>query len=207
MARVAPQIETLFDLDPTGGFVMPGADVMVHTAESVVEPAIDVRDPAVWQEGLDYPLSQGERAMIAVSPTGVNVAQRAGHLTLALTKLSAANRDRGFGKAAQTEAHRAEVVAWGGTGTDDVADELAYRALTGERSARYDFFAASGLGYLAVRPNARLSGTERLARNYVDGMWGGFQKQYGAAGPAARQERNRLKRQLAKYANPEDTEA
>jgi hypothetical protein len=128
---------TLFGLDADGRFVVP------H--DLVEQQPVDPQDE--W--GADLTLTQ--RAFVDVLPDSVPLAARASHLTTALSEISKANSRAGFVEATQAEAHRPAIEERYGPHTDGMAEGAAYNELTGRRRARYEFFAASGVGRLALQ--------------------------------------------------------
>jgi hypothetical protein len=180
----------LFDLDEAGHMVTAGAP------EASVEIA-----PDDWADRL----TPVDRAFIAVAPDSVSIADRAGHLTHALNEISQANSRRGFVSAATGDKHRPAIEERYGPHTDGMVEGADYNALTGERRARYEFFAASGLGRLALRNRLPVAAEdvdtadpEDLVYMGLNRSWQEFLALYGGTGRKVNTRRNAYKKLLAK---------
>jgi hypothetical protein len=185
------ETSALFDLDNDGQLVLPADHVE--------------QQPVGLEEEWGVKLSPTDRAFIELVPNSVAVADRAGHLVRSLTEISEANSRRGFVHAAQTEAHRPKIEDRYGPHTDGMAEGAEYNALTGERRARYEFFAASGVGRLALTNRLPVPADEAETANPADlaymamnRSWREFQALYGGTGPAVNARRNAYKKMLAK---------
>lgn len=181
----------LFDLDSEGHLVLP--------TEPAEQQTVDL------EEEWGIKLSPTDRAFIELVPGSVTVTDRAGHLMQSLTEMSAANRRRGFVHAAQTEDHRPKIEDRYGPHTDGMVEGAEYNALTGERRARYEFFAASGVGRLALTnrlpvpaDEAETADPEDLVYTAINQSWREFQTRYGGKGDTAVARRNAYKKLLAK---------
>lgn len=191
MALEAP---ALFDIGPDGAFVMNGYEAPVEASPTSADE---------WLAGRSCFVNQKELALDLVAPDAVDVAQWAGHITHSLAAISQANSDLGFAKAAVSEAYRAKVVAHGGEATDDIAGELESRSRVNMGIARWEFFAASGLGHLALTPREALGGYERIVRTDMERAWDRFLDTYGGVGAEARDRRTAYRQQLAVYTSVE----
>lgn len=182
--------EMLFDIDASGAFV-DAAPVEVAAA---LEP--DKPDPDTWYGDTDRYVSQEERAIVAVVPNEIEIAKRAGCLIAALNIISERNQDAGFVKATYSDDYRDRIVSRYGVHTSGTAVGVGHRAKTHTRNAMYEFFAASGVGRLAL-PDAQLTGAERITRRYMTERWEVFDAEYGGAGKTARDKREAYKTILA----------
>jgi hypothetical protein len=170
----------MFGFGPDGGLVMP---------QSPVE---------AWMEGRTEYVPQLERALVTVVPDSIDVQYRSSCLTESLEAIGQANQDKGFQNAAESDYHRERLQKQVGAAIDEIADELGSRSEAGMEVARRKFFAASGVGVLAVKGSDELSGPERLVRTHMSKQWGQFLDSYGRTGLAARKSRARAKQQYAK---------
>jgi hypothetical protein len=181
----------LFDLDSEGQLVMP--------TDQVEQQPVDLEE--VW----GVKLSPTDRAFIELVPGSVTVADRAGHIIRSLTEISDANKRRGFVQAAQTEDHRPKIEDRYGAHTDGMVEGAEYNAMTGERRARYEFFAASGVGRLALgnsvlvaKDEEEEASPEDLVYTAMSAEWRGFAAKFAGTGAAVVARRNAYKRLLNK---------
>lgn len=181
----------LFDLDGQGQLVVP--------ADQIEQPAVSL------EEEWGVKLSPTDRAFIELVPNSVAVADRAGHLVRSLTEISEANSRRGFVHASQTEEHRPKIEDRYGPHTDGMAEGAEYNALTGERRARYEFFAASGVGRLALTnrlpvpaDEVETADLEDLVYMAMNRSWREFQALYGGTGREVNARRKAYRKLLDK---------
>lgn len=183
MKQVA-ELTTPFDIGPGGNIILP--------ADNAVSAPAHPADG--WISGR---LSQEDRAMIAVSPDVIDLAVRAGHLARALDEISAVNSHEGYAQAVQSPEHRPDIEARYGDDTDGIAEGAAYNVLVGERRAQYEFFAANGLGNLALATkHTKLTADERVVRRSLNDSWLSFRRTYGATGRRATAKRRNFKAAL-----------
>ncbi|HEU4914845.1 MAG TPA: hypothetical protein VFT16_05625 [Candidatus Saccharimonadales bacterium] len=183
----------LFDLDSGGRMVLP-ADLQHSDPEAIEALADD------WTAKL----SPMDRAYFAVVPDSVSVTDRAGHLMHSLKAISEANSRNGFVHATGSAQYRPAIEERYGPHTDGMAEGAGYNALTGERRARYEFFAASGLGRLALTnrlpvaaEDAETADPEDLVYQSFNRLWREFHAKYGGTGHQVRARRNAYRKLLA----------
>jgi len=181
---------TLFDLDAEGRFVVP-------------EPV--EQQPAIPGDEWGSDLSPTQRAFVEIAPDLMPLAARASHLSTALTEISRANSRRGFVHATQTEEHRPRIEAQYGPHIDGEAEGAAYNALTGQRRAHYHFFAASGVGRLALENRKPVAADEidaatpeDLVYTAMSASWREFLGRYGGTGDVVNARRKAYKKLLDK---------
>jgi hypothetical protein len=191
------EVPSLFEALPDGGYLMP--------EERPPESQGSAYTARQWQEGQGRFLRQGERALAEVAPDSISMVERAGRLTLALDAISQSNQDRGFAVAAASGLHRERVEPFAGAGTDAVARQKMTDARRGREQARRQFFAANGLGELAIAHSDSLTPQQRIARRAMNERWAAFEKEFGGSGPAAHTRRNAYMRQLAVYTSRAET--